>query len=188
MMRFLSAIMAALLALALSWAPASAQEVSVTGVRVQNDKLIISSTLTLEPAQVDEIVKGVEKEIVFYIDLFRDWRNWPDEFMIGQTITRTLRCDPVKKEYVATSLMGRRLTERRFSDCYAMIAWTLSLKDIEIIGTAGLEPAEYYIKTTVESKIRYLPPFIDLLFFFVKDTEYRITDESAHFPLGLPNE
>ena len=37
---------------------------------------------------------GIAKEITFYIDLFRVWNMWPDEFVLGKTIVKTLRVDP----------------------------------------------------------------------------------------------
>ena len=60
-------------------------------------------------------------------------------------------------------------------------------------GTAGtvvlqlriteLEPAEYSMKLTIKSQLRRLPPFINLLFFFVKETEFEVTESSEYFTL-----
>ena len=32
--------------------------------------------------------RGISKEITFYIDLFKVWNIWPDEFIAGRKIVR----------------------------------------------------------------------------------------------------
>jgi hypothetical protein len=46
-----------------------------------------------------------------------------------------------------------------------------------------LEPGQYFVRVTVESKIRKLPPVIGYLFIFVSENEFKIVRDSALFPI-----
>jgi len=169
--------------MALFIAPCSAAELHVPYARVKNKTIMVSTSLTLDPERAEEVRKGVTKEIIFYVDLFRVWDKWPDEFVLGKKITQTLHCDPVKNENLATSAVGMRVFQKRFSTCDELMAWALSLSNVELSNISELESSEYYIKVTVESRIRELPPFINLILFFVKETEFKLTEESPSFLL-----
>jgi len=52
---------------------------------------------------------------------------------------RTLKADPIKKEYVATSSDGSTLVERRFKSFESMINWTLSVKDLKLTSTREID-------------------------------------------------
>lgn len=160
-----------------------AAEIQGPRVTVREDGIMVSTGITPDERQVEEIKKGVSKEIVFYVDLFRVWRSWPDEFVIGRKFKQTLSCDPVRKEYVATSLSGNVLKEKRFSSCERLISWALAIPEFRLTAVEELEPSEYFVKVTVESRLRRLPPFIDLLFFFVQETEFSLAADSPRFPL-----
>lgn len=147
------------------------------------DDVIVSSALLLDKEYESDIKNGLSKEIIFYIDLFRVWEKWPDEFVLGEQLTQTLRCDPVKKEYIATSLKGTRMVEKRFSNCDDLMNWALTIKDFKLLNTAELESSEYFVRVTVESRLMKLPPFIDMLLFFVKETEFKIYKDSRPFKI-----
>jgi hypothetical protein len=167
-----------------AWA-GEARAASIGGpvVRLDGGSIVVSAGLGLDAAQGDEIRKGVAKNIIFYVDLFRVWRNWPDEFVLGRSFARTLRCDPVRKEYVASSLSGTLEVERRFSSCGRMMEWALDVPEFALTNTAELEPAEYYVKVSAESRLRRLPPFVNMLFFFVKEREFLLEGRSPAFPV-----
>ena len=90
-------------------------------VRLANNDIYVSFSLNLEDKNLEEIRRGIDKELKIYIDLFKVWKVWPDEFVLGKTYTRTLKADPIKKEYVSTSLDGNTLIERRFKSFESMI-------------------------------------------------------------------
>jgi len=169
--------------LALFATPCYSAELHGPYAKVRNKAILISASLALSPQRAEEVRKGVSKEIIFYVDLFRVWEKWPDEFVLGKKIQQTLQCDPVKNENLATSTVGNRVFQKRFSSCDELMDWALNLTDIELSGIKGLESAEYYIKVTVESRIRELPPFINLILFFVEETEFKLTEESPSFLL-----
>lgn len=167
---------------------AVADAAQIAGPYVRNDAkgIYVASGLALDEQEKRELRDGVQKEIDLYLDLYRVWRMWPDEFVLGVRYTQTLRCDPVRKEYVATSLTGSKQRERRFTDCDALMGWALSIPEILLTHTGELDPAEYFVKVTAESRLRRLPPFIGQMFFFVPQREFHIEGRSSSFVLGAP--
>jgi len=155
----------------------------ITGpeVKLANNDIYVSFSLNLEDKNLQEIQNGIDKELRLYIDLFRIWKVWPDEFVLGKTYIRTLKADPVKKEYVATSSEGSTLVERRFKSFESMISWALSVRDMKLTNTREIDPGEYFIRVTAESKIRKLPPVIGYLFIFLSENEFKIVKNSGVF-------
>ena len=184
-MRYKQLIIIHALLMAIFVSPCYAAELQGPYAKVRDKTILVSTSLRLDQERAEEVRKGVTKEIIFYIDLFRVWEKWPDEFVLGRKLTQTINCDPLKNENRATSTMGNRSLQRRFSTCDELMDWALSLRDIELSDLKELERAEYYIRVTVESRIRELPPFINLLLFFVEETEFKMTEESPSFPLRL---
>lgn len=168
-------------ALLLLSAPLCAANIVGPDVVIRADNIAVSTGLILDDAKMLEIRSGISKEMIFYIDLFRVWKSWPDEFVLGKTVTKTLRCDPVKKEYIATSLAGTTLVEKRFNDCEPLIRWALEVKDFQLAKTSELEPSKYFVRVTVESRLRRLPPIISSLFFFVREKEFSLDTDSSIF-------
>ena len=163
---------------------AAAEELRGPNVKVLDKSIVVSASLKLSEQQSEEIRKGVGKVLVFYIDLFRDWGRWPDEFVLGKKISRTLHCDPVKNEYFVLSQENDgNIQRKRFSDCDKLLAYSLYVNDVQLTNIPELEEAEYFVRAKVESRIRQLPPFIDVLFFFVKEHEFQLVNDSPSFPL-----
>lgn len=182
--RFIISLVLSAAFLAASVLPSHA-EVYGPNVKIRNKTILVSTGMNLDEKSIEEIKKGVSKDIVFYIDLFRQWRIWPDEFVLGVSVAQTLRCDPVKKEYTAVSKKGDSEVTKRFETCGQLISWTMSLPDEKIANVAGLDPkARYYVVITVESRIRRIPKFIKKVLFFIPDAEFRVKAESEIFVLG----
>ncbi len=163
----------------------SAAEINGLEIKFSNKDIQVSAILELDDKYVKELKKGITKEFNFYIDIFRVWERWPDEFIFGRFINRTLRCDPVKKEYIATSNDGTKIIEKRFRSFESMINWALRIEDFTLINIKDLEPATYYIKVTAESKIRKLPPVIGYFLIFLPENEFKIQKNSTHFTIGI---
>jgi hypothetical protein len=176
-------ILIALLLLPLS---ARAQEVVGPSVKINEGQVVASTALNLSEEQLEDISKGISKEIEIYVDLFRVWRSWPDEFILGAKFTRTLSCDPVKKEYVATSLYEYTLREKRFSNCKSLLDWALNVEEVKLASVAALQPGEYFVKVKAEGRVRKLPPVVGYLFFFVKEKDFKITGKSKFFTINEP--
>ncbi len=124
------------------------------------------------------------KEFRFYADLFRVWKMWPDEFVLDRFFIKTLKSDPVKKEYLATSSDGSTLIQKRFKSLESMIQWALRINALKLANMKDLEPGVYFVRVTVESKIRKLPPVVGYFMIFLPENEFKITKDSSLFPVG----
>jgi len=152
--------------------------------KIVNNEIHVTTGLILDEKQMQDLKNGIAKEITFYIDLFRVWNMWPDEFVLGKTIVKTLWVDPVKKEYVAASSDGVTIVERRFNELDSLLNWSLSIRDLKLTNTRELEPDGYFVRITVESRLRKLPPLISYLFFFVPEKEFTKVKDSPKFSVG----
>jgi hypothetical protein len=162
-------------------AMAPAQVISGPEVKINGGDIYVTFHLDLGPKHEEELREGIDKELKFYTDLFRVWKVWPDEFVTGRMFTRTLKVDPIKGEFVSTSLNGNVLVERRFKSFQTMLKWALSVKDLKLVNVRDLEPGQYFVKVTVESKVRKLPPVIGYLFIFVSENDFKISKDSPAF-------
>ncbi len=152
--------------------------------KIINNEIYVTTGLILDEKQLQDLKNGIAKEITFYIDLFRVWSIWPDEFVLGETIVKTLKADPVKKEYVAASSDGMTIVERRFNELDSLLKWSLNIRDLKLTNTRELEPDNYFVRITVESRLRKLPPVISYLFFFVPEKEVTKVMDSSRFSVG----
>ncbi|MBM4135868.1 MAG: DUF4390 domain-containing protein [Nitrospira sp.] len=164
--------------------PLNGAEIAGLEVRLQENEIHITTALSLEATYLDELSNGITKEFRFYIDLFKVWNMWPDEFVLGKSFIRTLKCDPVKKEYIATSFDGNTLIEKRFKSFESMISWSLNINNLKLAHMRELEPGVYFVRITVESRIRKLPPVIGYFIIFFSENEFKITKDSSFFSIG----
>lgn len=163
----------------------SGAEISMPELHFANDEMFVSATLTLDEKGLADLKNGVEKEFTFYLDVYRVWNVWPDEFVTGKKIQRILTADPVRKEYVATSFDGATRLKKRFRDFDSMLNWALSIKSQQVTHLKELEPANYFVRVSVESRLRSLPPVIGYLLFFVPEKEFKVRADSPPFPVGV---
>jgi len=169
--------------------PLASESHTVSGpeVKLVNNDLYVTFSLGLEQKSIEAIKNGVDKELKFYIDLFKVWRVWPDEFVLGKAYVRTMRVDPIKKEFVAMSNDGTVLVEKRFKSFESMLDWAISFRDLKLTNTRELESGQYFVRVIVESKIRKLPPVIGYLFIFVSENEFRLIKDSGYLAIeGRP--
>jgi hypothetical protein len=170
--------------LLLSHSMSNGAEITGPEVKLYNDEIYVSTALSLDEKYIQELRNGITKEFRFYIDLFKVWKIWPDEFVLGELIVRTLKCDPVKMEYIATSSYGSTLIEKRFKSFESMVKWAVSIDNLKLTSTKELEPVTYFVRLTVESKIRNLPPVIGYFLIFLPENEFKIKKDSPVFKIG----
>jgi hypothetical protein len=161
-----------------------AAEITGPEVKMQDNEIYATTSLLLEDKYLQEIRNGIKKEFRFYIDIFRVWNIWPDEFVSSKSFTRTLKSDPIKTEFVATSSDGNTQIRKRFKSHESMMKWTLSFDDLKLANIRDLEPGTYFVRVTVESKIRQLPPVIGYFMIFLPENEFKIRKDSAFFSIG----
>ncbi len=151
---------------------------------IKNNELYVSTMVRPDQKIMNDLNDGLSKEFIFYVDLFRVWDIWPDEFVLGTKITAKLKSNPIKREYIATSSSGNTVKEKRFSDPEAMVSWATTLSDLKLTNIRELDAGTYFIKVTAESRIRNLPPVIGYLFFFVSDKEFSVSRNSNTFQIN----
>ncbi len=159
-------------------------EITGPDVRVIDNEIVVTTGLALDEKNLGDLKNGISKEITFYVDLFRFWNVWPNEFITGKKIVKTLRCDPIKKEYIATSFDGATLIEKRFKSFESMLSWGLNIRNLRLIQERELQQSEYFVKVTAESRVRKLPPVINYLLFFVQEKEFKVTKDSGSITVG----
>ncbi len=160
---------------------ARAADIIGPDVRLIDNEIIVSTALTLDEKIMEELKKGISKEITLYVDLFRIWSMWPDEFITGKKIVNTMSVDTIKGEYEAMSYDGITFIKKRFKDFDSMLRWALNIRDIKVADIKGLEKSDYFIRVTAESRLRKLPPVIGYLLFFVPERDFRIVKDSPKF-------
>jgi hypothetical protein len=164
--------------------PSSAAGITGFEVTLKSNEIYVTVSLALEGKYLQELRNGIEKELIFYVDLFKVWKMWPDEFVLGKSLTRTLKCDPVKSEFIATSYDGNIIVEKRFKSFESMTNWALSIDELKLTNMRELDPGMHFVRITVESKIRKLPPLIGHFIIFLSENEFKISKDSSHFPIG----
>jgi hypothetical protein len=167
-----------------SYSLSSGAEIIGPEVKLQNNEIHVTTALSLEEKYLQELRNGITKEFIFYIDIFRVWKIWPDEFISGKVLVRKLKCDPVKMEYIATSGDGSTLIEKRFKSLESMVRWAVTINDLKLANIKDLEAGTYFVRVTVESKIRKLPPVIGYFLIFLSENEFTIKKDSSPFSIG----
>jgi hypothetical protein len=167
-----------------SYTLSGAAEITGPFIKIQDNDIYVTTGLSLDERYFHEISNGATKEFRIYIDLFRVWELWPDEFITSKYFIKTLKCDPVKMEYTATSNDGTTLTQKRFKSLESMLKLTLSINDLKLASMRELEPGIYFIRITVESRIRKLPPVIGYFMIFLPENEFRIKKDSSSINVG----
>jgi Domain of unknown function (DUF4390) len=151
----------------------------------QENQIRVTTSLSLNEKSLQELRNGVTKELKFNIDLFRVWKMWPDEFVGGKLFIRTLKTDPVTMEYKATSNDGNTIVQKKFKSFESMLQWALLINDVKLANIRDLEQGSYFVRVTVESKIRTLPPVIGYFMIFLPENEFKIQKDSPFFPVGM---
>ena len=163
---------------------ACAAEIRGPEIILRNNALSVSTAIVLEDKYIQELKNGISKEFKFSLDVFRVWKMWPDEFISGKFFVRTLRCDKVKMECTATSYDGNTFIEKRFKSRESMLTWAVRIDNIKLTDLRDLEPGVYYVRVTVDSAIRKLPPVIGYFMIFLPENEFTLKKNSSFFTIG----
>lgn len=166
--------------------PGFAVEISGVNVKINNNDMYVTASVKPDQKFMDDMNNGVSKELIFYIDLFRVWNIWPDEFVTGRKLVNILKSNPIKREYIATNIDGHVHLEKRFKDLESMIDWVMNIGDIKLTNTKELESGAYFVKVSIESRIRKLPPVIGYIIApFLPEKEFGISKNSPPFQINV---
>ena len=163
----------------------SGAEIVGPEVHIINSEVVVDAEICPDEKILNELRDGAAKEITFFIDLFKVWSGWPDEFIVGKKYVMTLQEDPVKGEHIATSFDGETHIKKRFRNFESMLSWALNKKNVRLVDhVKELQPGDYYVKVTVQSRLRKLPPVIGYLLFFVPENDFVVSRNSVVFTVG----
>jgi hypothetical protein len=181
---FCQTILPVILFLIVNVSSSFAAQIPTLDVIHNEQDLRVSVIMEPDDKFVKEIGEGISKSITIYMDLFRIWKLWPDEFVSGKKIVRTLQADPIKREYTGLSTEGTIQREKRFKDLSGMIDWALTVKDYSLVSLNNLETGIYYVKITIELKTLKQPSVISYLLFFVPEKDLVVTKKSPRFEIN----
>ncbi len=153
-------------------------------IEIRNNDILVNTGLIDIKDLISAINSGVEKEIVFTVDLFRVWKFWPDEFVVSKIIRRTIQFDNLRSRYSASANNGKTEIKKRFKDFRALRSWAFSVNELNLANIRELEAGSYYVRVVAESKSMELPPVIGLLMLFIPEVEMSLAKESHHFNIG----
>lgn len=163
---------------------ARALEVKDVAVKTEGARLLVSATLGLDEAHVTELRRGLKKELIFYVDLFKVWGFWPDEFIQGVKVYHTMKSDPVKGEFILVLVEKGTEKELRFNSVDSLLGKALVIESVQAFSATDIDPGDYYIKVTAESRIIKLSPIVSNLLFFIPEREFKVSGRSSVFRLG----
>ena len=130
------------------------------------------------------IQSGIEKEIIFTVELLRVWKYWPDEFVVSKRIAKVVRYDNLREQYSAFSSDGITRSEKYFKNYPSMKHWIFTVEDVNLANIKELDPGHYYIRIVVESKSLQQLPLLGVFMHFMPEIEMSLAKESDPFFIG----
>jgi hypothetical protein len=153
-------------------------------MNIIDNNIMVNISLTNVSDLEAVINSGIEKEIIFTVELIRDWKFWPDEFVASKKIRKIIKYDNLRDQYSASSYDGFNRIKMQFKDYYSLRNWIFTEEGINLANVRGLEPANYYIRVIVESKSLKQLPVIGLLMHLVPEVDMTLVKESTDFFIG----
>ncbi len=150
-------------------------------MKIENNDIILSSGITNVKELETTIKSGVEKEIIFTLELLRSWRFWPDEFIVSKRITRVIRYDNLREQYWISSRDGKNVIENNFMDYNSIKEWIFTVENINLANLRELEAGKYYIRVIVESRNREQLPVVGFFMHLIPEVEMSLVKESELF-------
>jgi hypothetical protein len=154
-------------------------EIQPPEIVIHDNDIIVNTGISFTEDIEASISSGIEKEVVFTIELFRAWRFWPDEFVVSRKIKKTIKYDGLRGYFYVSIDDGKNRVERRFRDFNKnMKEWFFRVNNVDLANIKELDKGDYYIRVIVESKSREVPAVIGLLMFFIPEVEMSLATES----------
>ena len=164
-----------------SYAIAVTPQITGPDMEIINNDIIVNLSIDNVTELETTIRSGIEKEIIFTIELLRVWRFWPDEFIVSKKITRVIKYDNLREIYRALSYDGISRIEKRFKDFNTMKDWIFNVTAVNLANIRELESGGYYVRVMVESKSLEQLPVIGLLMHLIPEVEMSLAKESETF-------
>jgi hypothetical protein len=153
-------------------------------IKIESNDIFVTTGLSYLGELNSALESGIEKEIIFTIELFRVWKLWPDEFVVSKRIRKTIKYDNLRSQYLTTTHDGAESVNKIFRDFSSMKSWIFWVNNINLANIRELVPGSYYLRVVAESKSIELPPVIGLLMLFIPEVEMSLAKESQRFIIG----
>jgi len=158
---------------------------NITGfLQTVNNDIVVNIAVANATELESTIKSGIEKEIVFTMELIREWKFWPDEFVVSKKIRKTIKYDNLRDQFWTSFFDGITRTDKKFKNYGEVRNWIFSVNEINLANVRQLEPARYYIRVIVESRSIDRLPVMGLLSHLVPEVDMTIARESEPFPIG----
>ncbi len=131
------------------------------------------------------ITSGIEKEILFTVELLKVWKYWPDEFVVSKKIVKTIKYDNLREKYLASYNDGITRITKHFKDYPSVKKWIYMVNDVNLANVKELDPGSYYVRIVVESKSLEQLPLLGVLMHFIPEVEMSLAKESQPFIIGV---
>jgi len=166
---------------------ASAMNPTITGPEwtVKDNNIIVNVSIENVQEFKDIIMTGIAKEIVFTIELLRDIRFWPDEFIVSKKIKRVIRYDNLRDQFLAISDDGINVEELHFRDFESMQSWLFDIRAVDLVNLRELYPGRYYLRVVVRSRSLEHLPLVGFLMHFVPEVDVSLSKRSPVFYVGI---
>lgn len=169
---------------------ASAATPSIIGpdMEIVDNNIIVNLSIDNVAELEDTIRSGIKKEIVFTVELLRVWRFWADEYVVSKRITKVIKYDNLREQYLASTDNGIITVDNHFKDYNSMKDWIFTVNGVNLANIRELEPDSYYLRIVVESKSIEQLPVIGYMMHFIPEVEMTLAKESEPFVVEDRNE
>jgi hypothetical protein len=149
---------------------------------VRNNDIIVSLAVG-NPEELEAAIRsGVEKEIIYTIELLRVWNFWPDEFIVSKRVIRTVKYDNLREHYRIISMDGMSRSETIIkADSRSLKKSIFTVKAVNLVNIKELLPGMYYIRAIIETKSIEQFPLIGFIMHFIPESEITLAEESEPF-------
>lgn len=147
----------------------------------KNKLIEVNFSLRLDNGQMQLIKMGVPKEYVFYVDLFREWDIWPDEFITGYKIVRRITADSVKGEFHVSAENEKAVVKKRFMSFESMMKWALTVQGLRFSLKGLSKSGKFFIRVKAESIKQKPPEMLRYFFFFMDQKDLDLKSDSPLF-------
>ena len=150
--------------------------------KIVKDNDIIISLAVGNPEELEAAIRsGVEKEIIYTIELLRVWNFWPDEFVVSKKVIRTVKYDNLREHYRITSMNGINRSDTVVKADSSLKKAIFSVEAVNLVNVKELLPGMYYIRAIVETKSIEQYPIIGFVMHFIPESEMTLAKESEPF-------
>lgn len=160
---------------------AAAPQIIGPEMMISDNNIIVNLSIDNIKELEKTIKSGIEKEIVYTIELLKIWKFWPDEFVVSKKVEKIIKYDNLREQYLASSYDGINRVNKNFKDYDSVTNWIFNVNTVNLVNIMELEPSSYYIRIVVESKSMEQFPLIGFLMHFIPEVEMSLAKESQPF-------